>query len=112
MAWYECLYGGGSNDALTTSLTLKKSDDSGPMGAMTIADGINAYKYIYMCRVQVSSSTLTIRDDAFMSIDDFITVGSVTVGTTNSCTITYTNNNTITITQSSSTQKAYVVLFK
>lgn len=102
----------GGGTPLTQALTLLNSNEQLPMGAVTIADGVNSYKYIYMARVQGSASDVTVRDETLMSIEDFVAAGSVTLGSTNTCTITYTDNNTITLSQSSSTQEAYVTLIK
>lgn len=96
----------------TTARTLKAANDTEPVGTNTISEGLDTYKYIYMCRIQPSSSSISIRDTAFMSIDNFIARGSVTLGTSSTCTITYTNNTTITCTQSSTTQEPFVVLIK
>lgn len=96
---------------LTTAVTLK-SGETTPLGAITISEGLDSYKYIYACRVQGSASDVTVRDNSFMSISDFISAGSITLGTTSTCTATYTNNTTLTVTQSTSTQEMFIVLFK
>lgn len=97
--------------ALSEALTLKSGEVT-PLGAITISEGLDSYKYIYACRLQGSASDVTVRDDAFMSISDFITAGSIVLGTSSTCTATYTDNNTLTVSQSTSTQEMFIVLFK
>lgn len=109
MALFRC---GGDSEVISIAETLKGSNDTTPLGAVTIADGLDAYKYIYMCRVQGEASAVIVRDNEFMTISDFITAGSITLGSTTTCTVTYTDNNTLTVSQSSAAADCFIILFK